>query len=98
MQWNICYVYQFAQENNKSYPKAWDRYKQADEEWLIDFEMAHSEELLRMFHDGIYKECKREEESSLFNEKYVFEMPNNFNVLYPTNINSLGMFNVNMNT
>jgi len=99
MEYLLRLAYQFAQENNKSYPKAWDTYKQADEEWLIDFEMAHSKELSRMFpHDGIYKECKREEESSLFNEKSVCEMPSNFNVLYPTNINSLGMFNVNVNT
>lgn len=67
----LSLAYQFVQENNKSYLKAWDIYKQADEEWLIDFEMAHSKELSRIFpYDGVYKESKREEEFPLFNEMF----------------------------
>lgn len=38
-------AYEFAYKNKKKYPFTWDIYKRADEVWLYEFEMRHSEEI-----------------------------------------------------
>ncbi|CAL1681403.1 unnamed protein product [Lasius platythorax] len=42
-------AYQFAVENNKQYPSAWNNNKVADEVWLLQFEMRHSIEISEYF-------------------------------------------------
>ncbi|CAL1681328.1 unnamed protein product [Lasius platythorax] len=42
-------AYQFAVENKKQYPSAWNNNKVADEVWLLQFEMRHSIEISEYF-------------------------------------------------
>ncbi|KAL6433188.1 hypothetical protein ACFW04_006427 [Cataglyphis niger] len=38
----LSLAYEFAKEKKKRYPEVWNKHKQADEKWLIKFEMIHS--------------------------------------------------------
>ncbi|XP_050453520.1 uncharacterized protein LOC126852600 [Cataglyphis hispanica] len=52
----LSLAYEFAQEKKKRYPETWNKYKRADEKWLIKFEMIHSIKLSIMFPS----KCKKE--------------------------------------
>lgn len=49
-----CLAYQYAKQNQKQYPSAWNTNKKADEIWIHEFEMRHSIDICKYFSH----ECK----------------------------------------
>ncbi|CAL1682322.1 unnamed protein product [Lasius platythorax] len=74
-------AYQFAKKKYILYPQTWDTYMQADEDWLVDFEMAHNfiSKLYPHYKNNVqelYETCKNKQQFSLlFDETNIFKVP-----------------------
>ncbi|KAL6433189.1 hypothetical protein ACFW04_006428 [Cataglyphis niger] len=82
----LSLAYQFAQKKNKSYPSTWN-FHQADENWLIAFEMAHSCRLSKLYPhcnnvEEFLETCKNKPQPlSLGNERNIFKVPSSTQIL-----------------
>ncbi|XP_029679239.1 uncharacterized protein LOC115245194 [Formica exsecta] len=84
----LSLAYQTAQKKNKLYPGTWDICQQADGNWLIAFEMAHScrfSKLYPHYNNNVQEldeACKNKQQpSSLCDESNTFKIPSSTQVV-----------------